>query len=449
MIEIEKPLAEEPAFAAFVAIDWADKKHAWALQTPGSRLVEEGELVNTPEAIEVWAAGLAQRFPHQPIAVGLEQRRGAVIAMLSKYAHLVLFPISPTTSAKYREAFFPSGAKDDPADARLLLEVLLKHRDRLAPLRPDTAATRALQFLTEDRRKLVDQMTAGSNRLTAYLKLVFPQVLTWFDGTPPVMCALLERWPSLQKLQQARRSTVEQFLREHQCYDAERNRLRLDSLANAVAATDDPALLEAAQLAMAALLPQLSGLRKSIAEYDAGIEKHAKAHADYHIFSSFPGAGLALTPRLIAAFGTYRDRFATANDVQCFLGIAPVREASGKQLWIHWRWACPKFIRQSIHEMAGYSIRFCGWAREYYDAQRAKSKGHHATVRALAFKWLRIMFRCWQDGVAYDEARYLQARATRRQAPADPPDTPKPSSKKPRVLVKSAGGFTKLAGLEV
>lgn len=449
MIEIEKPLAEEPAFAAFVALDWADKKHAWALQTPGSRLVEEGELVNTPEATQAWAAGLARRFPQQLIAVGLEQRRGAVIAMLSKYAHLVLFPISPTTSAKFRQAFFPSGAKDDPGDARLLLEVLLKHRDRLAPLRPDTVATRALQFLTEDRRKLVDQMTAAGNRLTGYLKLVFPQVLPWFDVNTPVMCALLERWPSLQKLQQAGRSTVEQFLREHQCHDADRNRLRVDSLANAVAATVDPALLEAAQLAMATLLAQINGLRNSIAEYDAAIEKHAKAHPDCQLFSSFPGAGPALTPRLIAAFGTYRDRFATANDVQCFTGIAPVREASGKQLWIHWRWACPKFIRQSVHEMAGHSIRFCGWAREYYDAQRAKNKGHHAAVRALAFKWLRIMFRCWKDGVAYDEARYLQARATRRQAPAGPPDTPKPSTRKPKVLVSSSGGFSKLAGLEV
>jgi len=449
MSEIEKALAEEPAFAAFVAIDWADKKHAWALQATGSRLVEEGELVNTPEATQVWAAGLAQRFPHQLIAVGLEQRRGAVIAMLSKYAHLVLFPISPTTSAKFRQAFFPSGAKDDPADARLLLEVLLKHRDRLTPLRPDTVATRALQFLTEDRRKLVDQMTAYSNQLTGYLKLVFPQVLTWFEVHTAVLCALLERWPSLQKLQQARRSTVEQFLREHNSHNAERNRERLDSLAGAVAATDDAALLEVAQLAIATLLAQINGLRKSIAEYGARIEKHAKAHADYHIFSSFPGAGPALTPRLIAAFGTYRDRFATANDVQCFTGIAPVREASGKQLWIHWRWACPKFIRQSIHEMAGHSIRFCGWAREYYDAQRAKNKGHHVAVRALAFKWLRIMFRCWQDGVAYDEARYLQARLTRRQAPAGPADTPTPSLKKPRVLMKSSGGFTKVAGLEV
>lgn len=441
----EAPWAEEMAFAAFVALDWADKKHTWALQAADSRKIEPGELVNTPEAIQEWVASLAQRFPGQTIAVALEQRRGAVVAMLSKYAHLVLFPIPPSAAANYRQAFFPSGAKDDPVDARLLLEMLVKHRDRFAPLRPDTVPTRALQFLTEDRRKLVDQLTAYSNQMTAYLKQVFPQVLAWFNVSSPVMCDLLQRWPTLQKLQQARRSTVEQFLREHQCHDGERNRQRLDALSAAVAATNDPALLEVAQLAIQTFLAQINALRKSIAEYDARIEHHAKAHADYQLFASFPGAGEALTPRLIVAFGTQRDRFATAHDVQCFTGIAPVREASGKQCWIHWRWACPKFIRQSIHEMANHSIRFCGWAREYYDAQRAKNKGHHVAVRALAFKWLRIMFRCWKDGVPYDEARYLQTRAKRRQAPAA--GSPQPTANQPKVIVKSCGDFTKLEGL--
>ena len=27
--------------------------------------------------------------------------------------------------------------------------------------------------------------------------------------------------------------------------------------------------------------------------------------------------------------------------------------------------------------------------------------------RALAYKWQRIIFRCWQDRVPYDESRYI------------------------------------------
>jgi len=32
-------------------------------------------------------------------------------------------------------------------------------------------------------------------------------------------------------------------------------------------------------------------------------------------------------------------------------------------------------------------------------------------VRALAFKWIRIAYRCWKERVAYDENVYLAALA--------------------------------------
>jgi len=90
-----------------------------------------------------------------------------------------------------------------------------------------------------------------------------------------------------------------------------------------------------------------------------------------------------------------------------------VTERSGKKKWVHSRWACPKFLRQSFHEWAGHSIAQSVWARTYCQQQRQRGKDHHAVVRALAFKWIRIVFRCWQDRVAYDETRYLRTLATR------------------------------------
>jgi transposase len=102
-------------------------------------------------------------------------------------------------------------------------------------------------------------------------------------------------------------------------------------------------------------------------------------------------------PRLIAVLGTDRDRFTSASEFQCWTGIAPVVERSGKQYWVHWRWACSKFVRQTIHEWAQHSMKTCNWAREHYDLQRSRNKSHHAAVRSLAFKWLRILFRCWKN----------------------------------------------------
>ena len=136
---------QEIEFAAFVGIDWADQKHAWALQIPGHREVERGDLDHKPEAIEVWAA----RFGGRPIAVALEQSRGSLLFMLSKYAHLVLFPLHPTTLVNYRKGFRPSGAKSDASDLGLLVDLLVRHREKLRRLDPDTEQMRTLQFLVE------------------------------------------------------------------------------------------------------------------------------------------------------------------------------------------------------------------------------------------------------------------------------------------------------------
>ena len=120
-----------------------------------------------------------------------------------------------------------------------------------------------------------------------------------------------------------------------------------------------------------------------------------------------------LAPRLLAAFGSQRDRYGSADEVQTYTGIAPVTEKSGKRKWVHFRWACPKFLRQSFHEWAGHPISQSGWARACYQQQRDRGNDHHAAVRALAFKWLRTLFGCWKDHVAYDETKYLAALVKR------------------------------------
>jgi len=167
----------------------------------------------TPEAIEAWAAALAQRFQGRPVAVALEQSRGALLFALTKYVHLILYPINPARLAHYRKSFRPSGAKDDPSDAELLLNYLCNHRDQLRPLQPDTEDTRALQFLVEARRRTVDDKTRFKNRLTAVLKQYYPQILDWFaDVDSAVVLDLLERWPTLGDLQRVHRPSFDHFL---------------------------------------------------------------------------------------------------------------------------------------------------------------------------------------------------------------------------------------------
>ena len=402
----------ETRYAAFLAIDWADQKHVWSLQEANSNMRERGEIEHTPEAIEVWVAQMSQRFADQPIAVAVEQKRGALVFMLSKYGQLHIFPVPPAMTSNLRKAFYSSGAKDDPKDADLLLDLVLWHRGKLRRLTPDTEETRRIQNLVEERRKLVDEKTAQGNRLEAHLKIYFPQIPQWFkDADSPLVCALLERWPTLEALQKARPSTLRSFFRKHHCRQEELMESRIKAIGQAMPALKDRAVVESKVPVVKVLVQLIQVLHQGIEGLNRQIQEAAEAHPDFFIFDSLPGAGEVLAPRLLAAFGSQRERYANAGEVQTCSGIAPVTERSGKSHWVHFRFACPKFVRQSFHEWAGHTITQSQWARAYYELQCRRGKKHHAAVRALAFKWIRIIFRCWKERVAYDENVYLAALA--------------------------------------
>ena len=203
MSTVKDVITTAQPFAAMIGLDWADQKHVWSMRTADGHR-QRGELDNSPEAVEVWAAELARRFAGQPVAIGMEQSRGAVISMLTKHAHFVLFPVLSTAVSNYRRSFAPSGAKSDAKDSDLILDLLIKHPEQLQPLRPDTVETRSLQFLTEERRKLVNLHTSQVQSLTNWLKQIFPQVLRWVDNvSTPLVYDLLLHKPVRMVMRQA------------------------------------------------------------------------------------------------------------------------------------------------------------------------------------------------------------------------------------------------------
>jgi len=407
----QSPNPSTPTVAAFVGIDWADQQHAVCLRPADTLVPEQLTLPHTPEALTEFVATLRTRFGGRPIAIGLEQARGALIYALMSYEFLVLYPINPATAKKYRDAFAPSGAKDDPVDARLLCELLVKHRDQLRPWTPDDATTRHLALLCEHRRDLVGQRTRYVQQLRAALKAYFPQAMDWTgEDLATVMAAdFLLKWPTLEALQKAQPPTVRAFYYAHRCRRADLVNQRLAQIKMATPLTRDAAVIAAHALRAQCLARQLRPLLAAIAEYDRQIAVLFATHPDAPIFASFPGSGECLGPRLVAAFGTQRERFPAPEAMQRLSGVAPVTRRSGQSHRVQRRYACAKFLLQTFHEFARCSIKFCEWARLYYEAQRAKGKGHHAAVRALAFKWVRILWRCWRDRIAYDDATYTAA----------------------------------------
>jgi transposase len=327
-----------------------------------------------------------------------------------KYDFITLYPVNPRTLARFREAFAPSRHKDDSTDAEFLAELLLRHHERLRAWQPDSEQTRSLRLLVEHRRRVVGDRTRLSNRLTSLLKCYFPQVLEWFpDIRTTLVCDFLLRWPSLQALKRVGRETLLRFFRAHNSVRKDTLERRINSIKEALPLTTDKAVLGSSVMMTKALCAQMKATLAAIEEFDREIAALCTMHEDYRLFESLPGAGAIYAARLTAALGSDRTRWRSASELACLVGVAPVMERSGQSCWVRWRYFCPKFLRQTFHEYAGESIRHSFWARAYYESQRAKGKSHHAAVRSLAFKWVRIIFRCWQTRTAYDEVKYLES----------------------------------------
>lgn len=362
-------------------------------------------------AVEEWLATWRRRYPGQQLCVCFEQPAANLIVLFSRFDFVRLYPVNPASLKSYREAFVTSRAKDDPTDSYWLADLVRTHAEKLTVWEPQSPAVRQLATLVEQRRRLVDQRTALSNQLLSLLKDYYPEAIELLGehAATALSVAFLRRWPTLQRLKASRWATIEAFYRHQHSAHADALERRRLLIAQARPLTDDPAILEPACLYLDALLGQIPPVLAAIERYEAKIAAVFAAHPDHDLIVSLPGVGPALAPRVLVALGDQRNRFAAAASLQCFSGTAPVMVRSGQSTQVCRRHACPTFIRQSFHEHAAQSIRHSRWARAFYEQQKQRGKKHHTIARALAFKWQRILWRCWQDRKPYDDAVYMHS----------------------------------------
>jgi len=400
---------EKKEFAAVVGIDWATERHAVCIHDRCTGLWSQRWLENTAEALHGFAREMTETYSTGLVGVCIEQSRGSVISALCEYPHIVLYPINPLQLKRYREVVGVSAGKDDQSDARLHVEMLDTFQDKIRPLAKDSEAIRRLRYLCEQRRSLVDERSRLGLRLSEKLKTYFPQAVQLAGTVLTSKMALdfLSKWDCLEKVQRARPETLRKFYLTHHSYSEELLNKRLELIAQSEPLTNDSCLIETAALFVQCLVQQLKALLPQIDAHEAAIAQAATKCEEVAIFASFPGAGKALAPRLAIAFGSDRSRWADAGSIQEYSGIAPIPDQSGKKFRVAARKKRPVFLHQTFVEHATHSVGFSVWARAFYAHQRAKGKSHRSAVRSLAFKWQRIMFRCWMEKLPYNEQQYL------------------------------------------
>jgi Transposase/Transposase IS116/IS110/IS902 family len=399
-------------YRATVGLDWADQKHDVFVRFANGDSYRR-KIDSRPEAIQEWLLELQSTCAEAKIAIALEQRRGALFYHLCTHLSWIdLYPINPHSLASFRQTFFSSRAKDDPVDSQLLEELLRTHPERLRSYQPEPTAERKLDQYCRHRRSLRDLATKTELKLISTLKQYFPLAVNLFADVglkSEIALNFLSRWPTLEELHRAKAQTVRSFFYAHNSRSQSLIEKRLQLIAQAHPVTDDLALIEPLVLTSKCLVTQLRQFNQAISQFDQKIRELFKSHPDHFLFESLPGAGEQLAPRLFAVFGSNRSRWADATDIQKYSGIAPVVERSGKSLWVHRRLARPIFVCQTFHEFAQQSTHRCSWADQFYRRQRQRGKSHHSAIRALAFKWIRIIYACWKANKPYDESFYVQA----------------------------------------
>lgn len=399
-----------------VGIDWAEDAHAVALGAPDTGVFEIATVAHRPAAVDALIARIATFEPDPAeVRVVLETRHGLLVEKLVDAGYTVV-PVNPDLIARRRG---PANKKDDPEDARIACLLALDRFTTLKPLIPHGEAAAELRAIARDDARAAKDERRLLNRLRADLLAVFPAAITIAgdDLGAPTFLKMLEQWPTAQDLTDTSRDNIEAFART--CRHGWPGRFA-DKVTAALAADQfagRPALVRAKADTIRLYATQLLALGRQRRAWEKRMGQLLAAQATTtdedtpgktfpggETYLSMPGLGVRLAARIAGEIGDHPGQFDTPNALQAYGGKAPVTRRSGKsELVVAKRLACNRYLDDAVQDWAFCSLRWSGWAREYYDELRGRGKGHHAALRSLGNRWLNILWHCLNRGVLYDE----------------------------------------------
>ena len=394
-----------------VGIDWADTEHVYCLMDEAGTVLATGQVPHTAEGLDHLVTTIRTQAPTpHDICVALETSQGPLAGRLLDEG-FTLYPINPKAVDRHRERFCVAGAKSDLRDAWVLANLLRTDRALYRPLRPDSDTAQELKVLTRDRATLVQTRTMLSNQLTACLKAYFPEFLRLCaDPDRPAALALLQAYPTLDALRAAAVEELTAVLRQQRYPNAATKAQEIFTTVRQPAFRINPVLVRTKARLAQTLAQQLRVLHEQIVTYEAEIQRVLKIHPDGALYLSLPGASHYLAARMVGELGDNRARYPDAAIAQCEAGTAPITKASGSTRFVRVRRACIRPLRETMWLFAFSSLRYCPWARAYYDRARARGKRHGEAIRMLANVWLRIIIAMRRDRQSYDEAIFLKAQ---------------------------------------
>ena len=404
-----------PEALFFTGIDWAAETHAVCVMNAGGKIMSGFTIEHSADGIAALARRLARFGDPGDMPVAVERPDGRLVDLLLEAGHPVV-PVKPNAIKTWREGEVLSGAKSDAGDAAVIAEYLRLRAHKLRVTAPYSDETRALRTVVRSRGDLVEMRVAATNQLSALLDAHWPGAVAIFaDVESPVSLEFLTRYPTPAAAAHLGEKRMTAFCAKHG-YSGRRTAAELlTRLRHAPAGATGEALTEALRDAVLAAVGVLTALNASVKNLDRSIAAHLGEHPDGAIFTSLPRSGQINAAQVLAEWGDTRQAYEHPDAVAALAGVTPVTKQSGKHRSVHFRWACNKRFRVAITTFADNSRRASPWAAKIYNDARASGKDHPHAIRILARAWIRVIYRCWVDGVPYDPAAHGAAAALARQ----------------------------------
>jgi transposase len=390
----------------YVGVDWASEEHAVCVLGGDGRKRSSFTVAHSRDGFEKLVKKLAAFGPAGQVPVAIERPDGRLVDALLESGFPVV-PVSSNAIKAWRDSEVVSGAKDDPGDAEVIAEYLRLRSHKLTVLAPFSDETRALRAVVRARDDLVDQRVAAHNQLEACLDAFWPGAKVLFaDICSEITLAFLERYPTPASARALGEKRMQAFLARHR-YTGRRSAAGLlERLRAAPEGILDGPEAAARGDAVLAYVRVIRALNSAVKALERSIAAHLGEHPDAKIFTSLPRSGQVNAAQMLAQWGDCRQAYPSPEAVASLAGAAPVTKKSGKYEAVHFRWACDKRFRRAMTTFADNSRHASPWAADIYQRATARGCDHPHAIRVLARAWVRVIWRCWQDGAVYDPAKH-------------------------------------------
>ncbi len=390
-------------------LDWGGTAHAVCIVDGTGKAVARIEARHDAAGLADMLTRLRKLAPPAELPIAIERPSGLIVDALIEAGHTVI-PIHPNVVKACRPRYRAAGGKSDPGDAYMLADILRTDGHRFRPLMPLCDDIRALRALVRGRDDLVAQRVTLANQLRSLLEGFWPGAAAIFaDIDSPIALAFLARYPTPDSASRLGEKRLASFLAHH-AYCGRRSPAELLArLRAAPKGLASEAEADAKGELVRVLAALLERLVSEIARLSSRIEHAVAELPDGKIVMSFPRAGRICAAQILAEIGNVRERFPTEDQLAAEAGVAPVTHASGKSRGVAFRWACNKNLRVAITCFADNSRHASDWAADIYGRARQRGCKHAHAIRILARAWVRVLWRAWQDGEAYNPAKHKAA----------------------------------------